>query len=446
MKPNVLFFFSDQQRYDTLGCNGQKLNVTPNLDALAKEGVNFSRAYTMQPVCGPARSCLQSGLYPTQTGCTVNGLGLPINQDTLAKRMRQAGYQTAYVGKWHLATNKPTGEIYDTAAIPYDYRGGFHDYWYAADLLEFTSHGYDGYVYDKDNNRVDFKGYRADCITDFALDYLERYDSKQPFFLFISHIEPHHQNDRMSFEGPEGSKELFKDYDKPADLDCGKGDWEEYMPDYLGCCHALDRNLGRVIELLKKKGLYDDTLMIYTSDHGCHFRTKNEAVKPGFDDYKRNSFENTVHIPMVMRGCGFSGGQTVDKMVSLMDVPKTILNIAGAEEIHQMHGRDLRKTLEPVEWDDSVYIQISESYMGRALCTKRYKYVIHAPSKHPVQDKTSDTFEEKYLFDLVTDPLERTNLISNPDYTDIKVALRAKLLTYAASAGETIEHIIEAVL
>ena len=443
MKPNILFFFSDQQRYDTLGCNGQPLPVTPNLDKLAEEGVNFDCAFTPQPVCGPARACIQSGLYPTETGCTINGIAMPVGQDTLAKRMSDAGYRTAYVGKWHLASDMRTGHHYEHAPVPVERRGGYSDYWYVADMLELTSHGYDGYVFDGDNNKVEFNGYRADCITDFALNYLRDYDKEEPFFLMISHIEPHHQNDRNDFEGPEGSREKFKDFQKPDDLPDGVGDWEEYLPDYLGCCNALDRNLGRIIDLLKEKEMYENTLIIYASDHGCHFRTIDEREGNGFDDYKRTSFENTIHVPLVLRGPGFLGGKRVENLVSLMDLPATILEAGGAERMQGMHGRALQAVFTGKDWENAVYIQISESYVGRAVRTDRYKYVLHAPGKMPRQEADSDFYEEKYLFDLKNDPLERNNLIADPAYAGVKKQLRERLLAFSKDAGEIILEIKE---
>ena len=131
---------------------------------------------------------------------------LPRGVKTLANYIEEAGYETAYVGKWHLASN---GALYGkkdvdhtVTAIPLEYRGGYTGYWRAADVLEFTSHGYDGYVFDENNRRVDFKGYRADCIADMALEYLDGYAGDKPFFLTISQIEPHHQNDRHHYEGP----------------------------------------------------------------------------------------------------------------------------------------------------------------------------------------------------------------------------------------------------
>ena len=162
MAYNIIFYFSDQQRWDTCGCFGQPLNITPNLDKLAAEGVKFDNAFSPQPVCGPCRALFQTGKYPTETGCFRNNLMLPSNIKTLGEYMeKDAGYETAYVGKWHLASDgelekKPTID-HTITAVPLELRGGYTGYWRAADVLEFTSHGYDGYVFDENNNRIDFK-------------------------------------------------------------------------------------------------------------------------------------------------------------------------------------------------------------------------------------------------------------------------------------------------
>lgn len=120
-RPNLVFYFSDQQRWDTLGCYGQSLPVSPNLDQLAQEGTLFENAYTCQPVCGPARSCLQSGMYATETGCYTNGIELPLTVKPLAESFNEAGYETAYVGKWHLASNELKGLHHETTSIPKEY-------------------------------------------------------------------------------------------------------------------------------------------------------------------------------------------------------------------------------------------------------------------------------------------------------------------------------------
>ena len=129
-QPNIIFYFSDQQRWDTLGCYGQKLPVTPNLDELAREGVKFANTFPCQPVCGPARACLQSGRYATQIGCWRNAQALPQGIPSLAGAFHSAGYETAYVGKWHLASNKSSyeesggPEDFEIRAVQPERRGG----------------------------------------------------------------------------------------------------------------------------------------------------------------------------------------------------------------------------------------------------------------------------------------------------------------------------------
>ena len=439
-RQNIVFFFSDQQRADTLGCNGQPLPVTPILDAFAREeGVNFSNAYTPQPVCGPARAMLQTGLYPTQTGCYRNAISLPADQKTLADYLHQAGYRTGYVGKWHLASDE-TENHYETLPVPVNRRGGYDDYWMAADVLEFTSHGYGGYVYDKEGKKHEFTGYRTDCITDHAVRYIENYQSEDPFFLMISHIEPHHQNDRGDYEGPEGSRERFGNFVPPKDLEGMEGDWKEFYPDYLGCCSALDRNFGRVEDALKRRGIYDQTMIIYASDHGCHFRTRmDEVVEKGYDDYKRNSFEGTIHVPLLIKGDGFDKGRQESKLVSLLDVPATILSAAGMDPKKLgLKGRPLQE-VSGSEWQEEVYIQISESFVGRALRTKQYKYVVWAPDKNPWTESGSGLYEEKYLFDLEQDPLEAHNLLGDPSMDAVRMEMKKLLLSKAEEAEEQFE-------
>jgi arylsulfatase A-like enzyme len=438
--PNIIFFFSDQQRWDTVGCYGQKLNITPNLDKMAEEGVKFEYAFTCQPVCGPARACLQTGKYAAEIGCFTNGIALPLNENTIAKMFNKAGYETAYVGKWHLASNDERCD-FRTKAVPPERRGGYKDYWMAADVLEFTSHGYDGYVYDKDMNRVDFKGYRPDCITDFALEYLRNKNSEKPFFMFLSHIEPHHQNDRNRYEGPDGSKERFKDYEVPADLEGTKGDWIENYPDYLGCCSSLDYNLGRIRTELEKLGLADNTQIIYTSDHGSHFRTRN-------GEYKRACHENCIRIPMVAYGPGFKGGKVVDELVSLIDLPPTLLASAGVEIPDTMKGRPLQNLLQgnSEDWPQEVFLQISESQVGRAIRTKRWKYSVRALDKNGWKDSSSDTYVEDYLYDLENDYNEKNNLATDPEYINVRRELAEVLKKRMVEAGEKVPVILQAVV
>ncbi|MFQ6098893.1 MAG: sulfatase-like hydrolase/transferase [Armatimonadota bacterium] len=437
-RPNILFVFSDQQRWDTLGCYGQKLDVTPNLDRMAAEGVRFEFAFTCQPVCGPARASLQTGKYAAEVGCFRNDIALPVDEKTIAHWLSEAGYEVGYIGKWHLASSGPE-QNFRTEPVPPERRGGYKDFWLAADVLEFTSHGYDGYMYDGDMKRVDFKGYRVDCQTDFVLEYLRTRDGKRPFFLFTSYLEPHHQNDRNRFEGPIGSAERFAEFEAPGDLVGMEGDWRESLPDYLGCCWSLDRNLGRIREELEKLGLADNTLIFYTSDHGCHFRTRNA-------EYKRSCHDSCLRIPMVACGPGWTGGKVITELVSLIDVPPTLLTAAGVEPPPSMRGCPLQGLVSgsASDWPTEVFAQISESQVGRAIRTAKWKYSVSAPDLGGWQVPASDRYVEEFLYDLDTDPHERRNLVREPAYADVRAQLAETLKRRMVEAGEEAPEILPA--
>jgi len=435
-RPNILVFFSDQQRWDTVGCYGQPLPVTPNLDRMAAEGVRFDLAFTCQPVCGPARASMQTGKYATETGCFRNNIALRPDEKTIAHWLSEAGYEVGYVGKWHLAS---TGEEenYRTRAVPPERRGGYKDFWLAADVLEYTSHSTEGHLFDGDMQQVDFHGYRVDCQTDFVLEYLRRRERTRPFFLFVSYLEPHFQNDHNRFEGPEGSQERFGSFVPPGDLRDAAGDWRESYPDYLGCCWSLDRNLGRVREALAELGQAEDTLIVYTSDHGCHFRTRNA-------EYKRSCHESSIRIPLVACGPGFRGGRVVEELVSLVDVPPTLLAAGGVAPPASMRGRPLQPLAEGrVEgWPEEVFVQISESEIGRAIRTRRWKYSVAVPGEGGSGRPGSDVYAEEYLYDLQADPFEQHNLVSAPECLDVRAVLAETLKRRMVEAGESPPQIV----
>lgn len=435
-RPNIVFFFSDQQRWDTVGAYGQRLDVTPHLDKMAEQGVLFNNAFTCQPVCGPARSCLQTGLYATETGSYTNGIALNPQVTHMADLFNEAGYETAYVGKWHLASGCANDgsdhrNNYETTAIPKHLRGGYKDWWIASDILEFTSHGYGGYMFDAHGHKRNFEHYRADATTDFALEYLEQKTTGTPFFLMISYIEPHHQNDRETYEGPKGSKDKFAEYDVPGDLIGTQGDWREHYPDYLGCCNSLDMNLGRIRDKLEAMGIADKTVIFYSSDHGSHFKTRNS-------EYKRSCHEGCVRIPMVAYGPGFTGGKKIEELVSLMDIPKTFLDIAHIESPQEWQGNSLKQLVagETDHWPDEVYIQISESQCGRAIRTKRWKYAVWTPEGVNHWKIKSDLYEEAFLYDLEKDPHERHNLVREQAYNEVRATLKQQLLRRLKAANE----------
>lgn len=452
-RPNILFVLSDQQRFDTVNCYASDAypslhpNLTPHLDRMAAEGVRFNHAFTMQPVCGPARSCLQSGQYATQTGCVTNAVPLPQDVPTIAKSLDAAGYETAYVGKWHLASEGWDNRIINRP-VPVEKRGGYRTHWMASDVLEFTSHGYEGYMFDTQGNRVDFEGYRVDATANFVIDYLRDRASRKsesPFFMFASFIEPHHQNDLDRYIGPMGSKQRFAKYHTPGDLVGTKpepgrrADWPQHMPDYLGCCWSLDQNMGRIRAELEALGEWDNTIVIYTADHGCHFCTRNS-------EYKRSCHEASIHIPMIACGPGFSGGKVIDDIVSLIDLPPTVLTAAGAEVPDTFAGRPVQGVVDgtATDWPEEAFTQISESQWGRSIRTKRWKYCVNAEGYKHERGKFATQYVEQYLYDLDVDPYERNNLVSDAAHKQTRAELAERLKRRMTEAGEPVPTITPA--
>jgi uncharacterized sulfatase len=398
---------------------------------LASEGVRFENNFTCQPVCGPARACLQSGMYATQIGCNWNGIPLPDGTPTLAHYFNNAGYETAYIGKWHLASNRlpKVGVHCEKTAIPKS-RQGEYSYFRGADVLEFTSHGYDGYIFDNDANKLDFKGYRADCINDYALEFLDKRDKSKPFFMFVSQLEPHHQNDHHTFEGFKETVDDYKDYPIPDDLSFLKGNYKEMYPDYISAINRLDYNVGRLVDKLKEQGIYDDTIIIYTSDHGSHFKTRNP-------EYKRSCHEASIHTPLIIKGDCFNGGKIDERLVSLIDIPPTLMSLAGIDIPKQYAGEDLtEQAVDSQKKRECVFIQISEASNSRAIRTDRFKYEVRDIAITGYIHSRSSVYFESYLYDLQRDPNEKHNLVKDRRYAHVRRELKYLLIEQMVKAGE----------
>lgn len=432
-KPNVLIFFTDQQRWDTVGVNGNPSGLTPNLDRIAAANTNIPLGFTCQPVCGPARGCLQTGQYASTNKCYTNVSGLSPESHNLGKLFKQGGYTTGYIGKWHLAGPGHGGPV------PAETRQGY-DYWLGANLLELVSDHYNTVLYNNDGNECRLPGYRVDAMTDAAIRYIAE-PKDEPFFLTISYLEPHHQNHRDDHPAPEGYASLYKDAWMPPDLRTLPGfnpphltggtacrDWAGYC----GMIKRLDEALGRLEDCLRSTGQLDDTIIVFMSDHGSHFKTRNA-------EYKRSCQDSSIHIPMVFAGPGFRAGGNLDQFVSLVDIAPTILDAAGLEVPEEMEGASILPLLrkESIDWPDSAYFQLSEASIGRGIRTKRWKYCVIAQELEGRDVPTADTlFTEEYLYDLYSDPYELVNIIESSAHDPVKEHLRAKLTERMVAIGE----------
>ncbi|MEK3885672.1 sulfatase-like hydrolase/transferase [Paenibacillus sp. PL2-23] len=429
-QPNVVVFFTDQQRFDTTGVHGNPLGLTPNFDRIARAGTHLYNMFTCQPVCGPARSCLQSGKYATTTGCYRNGIPLPQETKTMAHYFKDAGYSTSYIGKWHLASEDP---------VPAHERGGY-DEWLGANLLEFVSDAYDAVLYDNENNRVKLPGYRVDAQTDAAIRYIHKQqDMDHPFFLFLSYLEPHHQNHTDNYPAPDGMEEMYTARWTPPDLAALGGTAHQHLGGYYGMVKRLDEALGRLLDALKSLDMLDNTIILFTSDHGCHFKTRN-------GEYKRSCHESSIRVPTAIYGPGFMGGGQVRELVSLVDLPPTLLDAAGIEVPADMQGNSVVPLVNrtAAEWPQEVLVQISESMVGRAIRTERWKYCVVDPHKHGGEHAGSERYEEAFLYDLQADPYETNNLIGMETFEAVTSDLRHRLKARMTEIGEPEFEIVPA--
>jgi arylsulfatase A-like enzyme len=433
--PNIVLYLADQWRWDFTGANGLNgSSRTPNLDAMVARGTNFNHTVTNQPVCGPSRSVLFSSRYATDSGVWRNGLPLRHDIPTLAGELRKAGYSANLIGKWHLAagTEKAGG---GPGFVKAEDRGGFLDLWEGANALEHTTHPYEGTIWDRDGKEITYKDeYRVDFLTDRAEHFLRSPAAKEkPFFLFISQLEPHQQNDMGQPIGPHGSVDRYKNSHVPPDLRALPGTWQAQLPDYYGCVEAIDTSVGRVRKILQDEQLADNTLFVFMSDHGCHFMTRNA-------EYKRSTHNASLRVPLIFDGPGFDHGRTITQLAGIIDIAPTLLAAAGLQAPADWKGRSLLPLVASPDaregWADEQYVQISESMTGRSVRTRDWTYCV-ADLSGDTTKPAAASYHEYQMYDQRNDPAELVNLAGRADYRKQADALREVLLKHMAAAGET---------
>jgi arylsulfatase A-like enzyme len=435
-RPNIVLIISDQFRADCIGAMGRNpMNLTPNLDQMAQHGVLFRSAFCNQPVCAPARASIFTSQYPARHGVWRNGIGLPENATTLAGTLRSQGYSANYIGKWHLA---PGGD--NTAGpVALNHRGGFSDLWEAANALEHTSHAYEGDLFDGDGRPIHFSGqYRTDFMTGRAQRFLR--SAKSPFLLVLSYLEVHHQNDTDTFDPP---KEFAKRYPNPyvpPDLGPFPGSWPSQLSDYYACVAKMDETVGTIRKTLTETGLDRNTILMFTSDHSCHFKTRNT-------EYKRSPHDGSIHIPLVIEGPGFNRSMAIDELVSQVDFAPTLLAAANVPVpstmpgLSTMQGRGFLPLLDrrTEGWPNEVFFQMSEFVTGRGLRTPQYTYAVMAPKLPGWKAVPSaEKYVEYVLYDNYADPYQLVNLAGRATHQQVLTQLRLRMaVRLRESAGET---------
>jgi arylsulfatase A-like enzyme len=317
--------------------------------------------------------------------------------------------------------------------VPPAYRGGY-DHRLAAKVLELVSDAYHCRLFDEHGAQQRHTGYRVDALTDAAIRYVDA-GSAQPFFLFVSYLEPHHQNSRDDYPAPDGYADRYVDRWVPPDLaELGGSTHPRHLAGYYGMVRRLDEALGRIYDALKSTGALENTILLFTSDHGCHFKTRNS-------EYKRSCHESSIRVPTMFHGPGFMDGGDRDELVSLIDLPPTLLEAAGLVVPAEMQGRSLLPRLADASapWHDDVFVQISEHQTARALRTRRWKYCVSVQGIDAVracEEPSWPSYTEELLYDLQNDPHELVNLAGLPSHEAVATDLRARLLARMAAAGE----------
>ncbi len=423
-RPNVIFFMTDDQRWDSMSCAGNPYLQTPNMDRLAREGAYFTNAFCTNSLCGPSRATCLTGKYSHNTGVRINEGTFPTDQETFLEAARREGYRTAFVGKWH---NKQWGRDRH-----FDYYFGFRGQGEYLDPL----------IQENDQPERQYEGWVEDILADKTLDFIRAVAAEQQPFMVCHWFKTPHQGcdpaprHEHLLEGVTFPKPASFDTDyagKPravreADLKIGGSgptsyvqDWDEFLRDYYRVLTGVDENLGRILDLLDELGLADNTLVIFTSDNG-YFHGEF-----GFFD-KRLMYEPSLRIPLLVRyPKKIKPGTRIEQFALNIDFPVTIMDYAGMDIPADVDGASLAPILEgqsPPDWRQDLlyeyYAYPDWHYVKphKGIRTSKWKYIHY-------YDFPDHEYE---LYDLEHDPQELTNLYGDPQYRPVVEQLAARLV------------------
>ncbi len=458
-RPNILFIYSDDHAEHAVSCYGSKVNETPHIDRIAKEGVRFANAFVTNSICTPSRATLLTGQYSHVNGVPVFNR-FDGSRPHVAKLLRKAGYHTGMLGKWHLGTD-PTG--FDRWMV-LPGQGAYRDPRFLVPGAQLT-----------------IEGYCTDITGDLGVQFLETRPKDKPFFLMLHQKAPHREwtpapRHREMFKGkvipepatlgddyatrpaalPENQQTIARDLTRrdlklepPAELKPGperqkwfavkpdvveitdkdgkkraltgpelvKWKYQRYMQDYLACIQGVDDNVGKVLDYLDRTGLAENTVVFYSADNGFFLGDL------GMYD-KRFMYEPGLRVPLVVKGPGIKAGSVPEQFALNIDLAPTFLDLAGEKIPEWMQGRSLVPLMRgesPGDWRTSMYYRYyhdpghhnTRSHLGVRTATHK---LIHYWKK--------DAWE---LYDLTKDPTEQRNLIDDPAQSERIAELKAEL-------------------
>jgi len=406
-RPNILIIYPDQMRADAMSCAGNPCIQTPNLDRLAAEGVRFENAFISFPLCCPFRASLMTGKYAHSNGMYANHYPIPLDQDFLAETLKQNGYQTGYVGKWHLNGGPKSSFVRPEERLGFESFIGFS-----------RAHQYFGSIfYRNDDPRPRTSArYEPDYQTDHLIELMEGWASDpqgRPFFGMICYGLPH-----PPLIAPESYLNLYSPEQVPVSPNTPKDKERaarEFLAKYYGLVANVDDNLGRVLDWLDANGLADNTLVLLVSDHGD---LAGEHGRFG----KKRCYRNSMQAPLIVRcPSRFAAGQKVSHLVDpSVDTMPMILDLLNIPVPDAVQGTSyvplLTGSSEPTR--GAIHYEILMEKEGpecfpipeRGIRTQEWLYV-----------RTADA--PMGLFDLRNDPLEMQNLVGQPSHASIQAQL-----------------------
>ncbi|WP_282055844.1 sulfatase family protein [Maribacter luteus] len=424
-KPNVVFVLTDQWRAQDIGFVGNGQVKTPAIDQLAKESVFFTNAISNIPVCGPARASLMTGKYPLSHGVFYNDKPLSSNEYCLAEVYKDNGYETGYIGKWHINGHEKgiTNKVGRSLPIHVDRRQGF-DYW----KVHECTHNYNNSVYyDEDDVEHKWEGYDAIAQTKDAINYIEA-NKDNPFVLFMSYGPPHAPYN----SAPKEYRDMYKDIDiklRPNVPETKTKEAKEALRGYYAHMSALDNCIAQLQKEIKKLGLEENTIFVFTSDHGDMLYSQAQTKK-------QKPWEESICVPfMVKYPAKLRGGEQLTKVFSYPDIMPTLLGMSNLPIPETVEGVDYSGHLLgiedinvegalitcPVPFHQWSYKRGGREYRG--IRTQRYTYA-------------KDLKGPWLLFDNEKDPYQLENLVNKEEYKAVQKDLGQKLQKMLDKRGD----------